>query len=173
MKISRMTNMLASSLLLALVILFSACTTSVIKTENPMFAAKGAKDYALVYLLRPMPIRTRGVADNDIKVEFGENQLVAKLSAGEYVAFKVKPGSVDIITRSFAFVTAKTLPEKVWRARHFTFEAGKTYYIHTKFTQEEFRGMYFIPTEITKEEARKMLIRIKPAGELAKQLPIT
>lgn len=156
-----------------LVSLLSACTTSVIKQDNPSFATANDKDYALVYLMRPTPIRTRGVADNDIKVEFGENNLVAELSAGEYVAFKVKPGKIDIITRSIAYVTARTLPEKVWRARNFDFRAGQTYYIHTKFTQEEFRGMYFISEQISKEEAQAMLIRIKPAGELATKNPIS
>ena len=151
--------------------LLGGCTTSIIKTENPLFAA-GSNEFALVYIMRPNPIRTRGVADNDIKIEFGEDQLVAELSAGEYVAFKVKPGKIDIITRSIAFVTAKTLPEKVWRARNFDFKAGQTYYIQAKFTQEEFRGMYFIPTKITKEQAQEMLIRIIPAGDLAKQKPI-
>lgn len=155
------------------ILMLNACTTSVIKTDNPHFAFKHAKEYALVYLIRPAPIRTRGVADYDIKVEFGEGQLVAELSSGEYAAFKVRPGNIDIITRSIAYVTARTLPEKVWRARNFTFEAGKTYYIETRFTQEEFRGMYFIPVEITKQEAVSMLKRLKPAGELAKQMPIT
>ncbi|MDH3325704.1 MAG: DUF2846 domain-containing protein [Gammaproteobacteria bacterium] len=155
-----------------LLLLLSACTTSIIKANNPQFADANEKDFALVYLMRPTPIRTRGVADNDIKVEFGENQLVSELSAGEYVAFKVKPGKIDIITRSIAFVTARTLPEKVWRARNFDFKTGQTYYILTKFTQEEFRGMYFIPEEISLKEAQAMLIRIKPAGLLAKQKPI-
>ena len=170
---ARSAKILTGFLLLMLGTLsLNACTTSIIKSENPLFAAAGSSEFALVYIMRPNPIRTRGVADNDIKIEFGEDQLVAELSAGEYVAFKVKPGKIDIITRSIAFVTAKTLPEKVWRARNFDFKAGQTYYIHAKFTQEEFRGMYFIPTKITKEQAQEMLIRIIPAGDLAKQKPI-
>jgi len=171
MKKSRWGLFLTSSLVF-LLLLTTACTTSVIKSSNPMFAATSDKNAAMVYLLRPTPIRTRGVADNDVKVEFGENQLVTELSSGEYVAFKVKPGNVDVITRSIAFITTHTQPEKVWRARNFDFKSGETYYIHVKFTQEEFRGMYFIPVEISKEEAQNMLIRIKPAGDLAKEKPI-
>ncbi len=161
-----------ATLISALVLTLSACTTSVIKTENPSFAKAGDTDFALVYLIRPMPIRTRGVADNDIQVEFGEKQLVVDLSAGEYVAFKVKPGKIDIITHSLAFVAARVLPEKVWRVRNFEFKSGETYYIHTKFTQEEFRGMYFVPTKITQEEAQEMVTHMKPAGEPAIQKPI-
>jgi len=169
MKISKIT-IFATILIISLL---GACTTSVIKPNNPHFAKLNAKDFALVYVMRPTPIRTRGVADNDIKVEFGENQLVSELSSGEYVAFKVKPGKLDIITRSIAYVTTRTLPDKVWRARNFDFEAGKTYYIHAKFTQEEFRGMYFIPEKISEEEAKAMLIRIQPAGDLATSQPIS
>jgi len=159
--------------ILLILLVLSACTTSIIKTSNPQFASAGATEFATIYLMRPNPLRTRGVADNDIKVEFGENQLVAELSAGEYAAFKVTPGNMDIIIRSTAYVTSRPLPEKVWRARNFDFAAGKKYYILTKFTQEEFRGMYFVPVEITEKEAQELLIRIKPAGLLAEKLPIT
>lgn len=158
---------------LLLLMTLTACTTSVIKTSNPQFAGANATDFATIYLMRPTPLRTRGVADNDIKVEFGENQLVAELSAGEYAAFKVTPGNMDIIIRSTAYLTSNPLPEKVWRARNFDFTSGKTYYILTKFIQEEFRGMYFVPVEISKKEAQDMLIRIKPAGLLATKQPIT
>jgi len=151
----------------------AGCTTSIVKKTNPQFADVGSRDFALVYLVRPTPIRTRGVADNDVTIEFGENQLVSELSSGEYVAFKVKPGKLDIITRSLAYVTTRPLPDRVWRARNFNVQSGKTYYINIKFTQEEFRGMYFIPEEITKKEAQEMLIRLKPAGNLAKKNPIT
>jgi len=155
------------------VLLLSGCTTSAIKKENPSFAADNAKQYALVYLMRPSPIRTRGVADYDVTIEFGEKHPAVDLSAGEYAAFKLKPKKIDVITRSITFLTAKPLPVKVWRSRNFNFEAGKTYYINIRFTQEEFRGIYFVPVEISKKEAQDMLIRIKPAGDLAKQLPIS
>jgi hypothetical protein len=151
----------------------SACTTSVIMTDNPTFAKTNNENHALVYVMRPMEHRTRGIADNDLTIEFGEHQLATLLSAGEYVAFRVQPGPLDIITRNETYLTAKPNPVSVWRSRNFSFESGKTYFIEAKFTQEEFRGIYFIPEEIDLKTAKSYMNRIKPAGELAKTKPIT
>ncbi len=153
--------------------LLNACTTSVVMPTNPLYAKDDGSGYATVYVMRPTLQRTRGIADNDLTVEFGEKQLVALLSAGEYVAFKVRPGPVDVITRNEAYLTSKPEPETVWRSRNFIFNANQTYFIEAKFTQEEFRGIYFIAQAIDISKAKSFLNRIKPAGELAKAQPIS
>ena len=150
----------------------NGCTTSVIMKSNPTFAEPTSKDYAYIYMIRPMPIRTRGIADNDVKVEFGADQLAVLLSAGEYAAFKVKPGDLNIIIRSTTYLTTDPVPVEVFRADNFNIEAGRKYFIQTKFIQEEFRGMYFKPVMIDLKTAKDMLIRLKPAGDLAKQRPL-
>jgi len=153
-------------------LLIGGCTTSVIMPSNPQFAKPSSANYATVYVMRPTLQRTRGIADNDLTVEFGEKQLVTLLSAGEYVAFKVQPGALDIITRNETYLTGKPDPELVWRARNFTFDSGKTYFIEAKFTQEEFRGIYFIPKEVDLKTAKSYQKRLKAAGKLAKANPI-
>lgn len=153
-------------------LLLSGCTTSVIMKSNPSFAESTSKDYAYVYMIRPLPIRTRGIADNDVEVEFGADQLAVQLSAGEYAAFKVKPGDLNIIIRSTTYLTTDPVPVEVYRADNFKIEAGRKYFIQAKFIQEEFRGMYFKPVMIDLKMAKDMLIRLKPAGDIAKQRPI-
>ena len=153
-------------------LVLNGCTTSVIVKSNPTFAKPTSKDYATVYMIRPAPIRTRGVADNDVEVEFGEDQLAVLLSAGEYAAFKINPSDLNIIIRSTTFLTTQPVPVEVFRADSFKITAGKTYLIQAKFIQEEFRGMYFKPVEIDIKTAKEMLNRLKPVGTLAKQRPL-
>ena len=153
-------------------VFFNACTTSIIMPSNPQFAKSNSKNFATVYVMRPTLQRTRGIADKDLTIEFGENQIVSLLSAGEYAAFKVKPGKIDIITRNETYLTGKPDPKTVWRARNFTFNSGKTYFIEAKFTQEEFRGIYFIPQEVSIKTAKSFVKRLKAAGDLAKAQPI-
>jgi len=153
-------------------LLLSGCTTSVIVKSHATFAKPTSKDYATLYLIRPAPLRTRGVADNDVEVEFGADELAVILSAGEYVAFRVNPGDLNIIVRSTTFLTSNPNPVEVFRADTFEINAGKTYLIQAKFIQEEFRGMYFMPEEIDLKSAKEMLYRLKPAGDFAKQYPI-
>jgi len=170
MKISTWKMLLTASLF---ALLFNGCTTSTIMPSNPKFAKADAKDFAMVYVMRPKLQRTRGIADNDLTIEFGEKQLVSLLSAGEYVAFKVRPGPLDIITRNETYITTKPDPVDVWRARNFTFDAGATYFIEAKFTQEEFRGIYFIAQQVDLKTAKSFIHRLKPAGDLAKEKPLT
>jgi len=154
-------------------LILNACTTSTVVKSHASFAKASDSKYATVYLIRPTPIRTRGIADNDLSIEFGEKQLVSKLSAGEYIAVKIIPDKLDIIIRSITYITSNPLPEEVWRSENFTFEAGKNYFIHTRFTQEEFRGIYFVPEEISLQTAKSYLKRLKPANNIAKKHPLT
>jgi len=160
----------AKSLIVVLVLVLSACTTSSIK-NNERIVDNNSNNAATVYFIRPTPIRTRGMADNDIKIEIDKN-LAAKLSSGEYIALNIKPGKTEITLRSYTYLTSKPMPEEVFRSAEFDFETGKSYIIHTRFTQEEYRGIYYTPEEIDAIQAKKLLSRLKPHGSLAKAKPI-
>ena len=133
--------------------------------------ADSATDAATVYFIRPMPIRTRGIADTNVNIELND-KLVAQLAAGEYIAVKLKPGKININLRSKTFLTSKPMPIDVHRYGEFIFDAGQTYFIQTRFTQEEFRGIYFEPKEITLAEAKGFLKRLKPHGPIASAKPL-
>ena len=148
-----------------------ACTTTRIAQSNPTFATAGEKDSALVYFIRPNEQRTRGVADTDLEIELSEVKAL-DLSSGEYAAVRIKPIETDVIIRSLTYLTAQPMPVKVWRARHYTFEAGKTYYIHTRFEEQEWRGSYFYPDSVALDKAKTLAYRLKPAGQLAEAMPI-
>jgi len=157
--------------LLAATLGLSACTTTRIAQTHPTFAAAGDKDTALIYFIRPNEQRTRGVADTDLEIEL--NQIKAlDLSSGEYAAVRIKPIETDVIIRSLTYLTAQPMPVKVWRARHFTFEAGKTYFIHTRFEEQEWRGSYFYPDGVDANKAKMLANRLKPAGALAESMQI-
>lgn len=148
-----------------------ACSTTSSIKSNASIVSNNESDAATIYLMRPEPIRTRGIADNDIRIEIDE-QLAAQLSAGEYIAIKVKPGKHKLTIRSQTYITSKPMPEEVLREAELNFYAGEVYMIHAKFTQEEFRGIYFSPREITLSEAKSFVSRLKPHGPLAKSVPI-
>ncbi|MDH5230863.1 MAG: DUF2846 domain-containing protein [Gammaproteobacteria bacterium] len=166
-------NKTVLSLLLIIVALgLSACTTSLLVTENPQLEKNRSAPHAIVYFIRPMPIRSRGVADNDLKVELNEKPLLT-LTRGEYAMARIKPQPTDVVLRNMTFITTKPMPVEVWRARRFSFEAGKTYFIKADFKQEEFRGIYFVPELIDEVEAKSLAKKMRAAGQLAKAHPIT
>ena len=162
---------IGSWLLLILVLLLSACTltTSTIM-KDPKYASN-ASDAVTLYFIRPVPTRTRGISDGNLKIELNDD-LVAKLSLGEYVAMKVKPGRKRITVRSLTYLTSNPTPVKVHRFLEFDMEPCKTYLVLTKFDQEGFRGMYFKPVIISVADAKKLLKRLTPHGKLATQHPI-
>ncbi len=149
----------------------AACTTTQIVDSHPLFIKSSNESYANVYILRPDTQRTRGIADSPITIELDKIKI-SELARGEYILIKIKPASTDFIVRSLTYLTGKTMPETVWRARRFTFNANKTYFVVPRFQQQEWRGIYFIPELISLEEASRLAIDLKPAGQLAKKEPI-
>ena len=157
--------------LLAIAGWMTGCTNSMVVKQHDLYPAAGEKDYARVYLLRPQAQRTRGVADNVVIVEAGRQKL-AELAQGEYILVYLKPGDTDIVTRNLTYLTAKSMPVEVWRARHFSFAVNRDYFIEIKQDYEEFRGIYYIPNEIDDIRARALVERLHAGDELAKQHPL-
>lgn len=125
----------------------------------------------MVYFMRPLQQRTRGMADGDLEVELDKEPL-ATLSHGEYIALPIKPGAVDVIMRNWSYLTTQPMPVKVWRVRRFEFEAGKTYYLSARFTQEEFRGIYYVPELLSEAQAKEQAQDMVAANDAARRMPL-
>ena len=149
--------------LILLAVVLGGCATSKVMKQHPAYASD-SDEHAIVVFFRPNPQRTRGVADNDVMVDI-DKQPVMELSAGEYVVVKIKPSQARVTLRNMTYITYKVMPEEVSRARKFTFEANKRYYIQTQLKVEEYRGLYFVPKEVEEAEAKKIISRLKPVNE--------
>lgn len=161
MLINRMPLLIIGIILVSLTV--GGCATSRIVETHTAFAT-GTEDYAEIVFFRPMPQRTRGIADNDVTVDIDKEPMV-ELSAGEYVVVKIKPGQARVTLRNMTYITYKVMPEEVKRARKFTFEANKRYYIQTVLKVEEYRGLYFVPREVEETKAKEILSRLKPVNQ--------
>ncbi|MDH5544593.1 MAG: hypothetical protein OEZ43_03305 [Gammaproteobacteria bacterium] len=141
----------------------AGCATSIVKQTHPLYAAP-SDAYAEVVFFRPMPRRTRGVADNDVTIEVDKQEML-KLSAGEYVVLRLKPSEVEVTMRNMTYLTYRVMPEEVYRARRISFEANKTYYIQAMLKVEEFRGYYFVPQVIEEEQGKQIVRQLKPVTQ--------
>jgi len=152
-----------------LLMISTGCSlSSAINVSNPKFIKSAAAPHATVYFVRPPLVRTRGVADSNIKIELDEIPLI-ELGTAEYTVAYLQPGATDIIIRSLSFLTTKPMPVEVWRARRFELEAGETYYIEAQYTEEEFRGTYYVPVLRQRADFQSAAEHIKPIGDLAKK----
>lgn len=150
------------------VAMLGGCATTAIQDSHPLYVHAADEPHANVYFIRPNTQRPRGVADSPLKVELDE-MPVLKLAKGEYALLQLKPTATDVIVRNLTFMMAQANPVEVWRARRYTFEAGKNYYVVMKQDHEEFRGIYFIPELVDAKTAGDIAQRLQPVGDLAKR----
>ncbi|WP_455217806.1 hypothetical protein [Kaarinaea lacus] len=149
------------------------CAT--VSKEHPMLVTQEIKEgeapnYASVYFIRPKPFKAKGVADKTITVDYQE-KLLLSIDEGSYTLLRIKPGSGKIKVNSETKFTNKLAPIKVWRARQFKFIEGKTYFIHLKRVDEEFRGIFYEPRPVRYEEAKALADKTLASGE-ARSMPI-
>lgn len=154
------TRIIAGGLILASLIL-GGCATSQVVEQHHLYALS-SDEYAQVVFFRPMPRRTRGVADNDVSIDVDKQEML-KLSAGEYAVVRLKPKDVEIKMRNMTYLTYKVMPEEVYRARKFAIEANKTYFIRAQLKVEEYRGYYFVPLEEDEDKGLEIIKHLKPA----------
>ena len=170
---NKLFNLTSCNLLIAAIITLLLVTSCNGKTniKNP-YVQVAAEDahIAKVYFIRPRPIKFKGVADDKLTVELN-NELLLKISEGQYTMIKLKPAKASITTRSKTMFINKTQPIDVSRTREYRFIAGKTYFIHLKRIDEEFRGIYYDPAPVTYEQALKLSDRLHKFGA-ANQEPI-
>ncbi|MDH5300805.1 MAG: hypothetical protein OEW58_05515 [Gammaproteobacteria bacterium] len=156
----------------SLVLTLAGCsTTTKLIANHPAIINSEQASHAKVYFLREIPERSRGVADDNLRIEIGKQPLLS-LAQGEYSLIRLKPGQYDIVIFSRTSLTTNPAPVEVWRARPFDFVAGESYYIHTKAFQEEWRGFYYVPESIGETEAKSMARVMTAAGELTQAQPL-
>jgi len=157
-----------SALLAATTFALSGCGT--LYEENPALQAESDSDTAKVYFIRPTPVKPKGVADKPIEVDYAGKPLI-KISEGTYTLVKLLPGKGEITTRSQTQFINQPQPIEVTRSRIYTLLAGRTYFIHLKRIDEEFRGITYDPEPVDLVTAKSLAEKLRKWGA-AKQEPI-
>lgn len=121
---------------------------------------------AKVYFIRPLPVKYKGIADNKVRIDFNNEELLT-LNEGQYTLVKLTPSKGDVSTHSKTKFTNSNLPIEVSRKREYRFLAGKTYFIHLKRVDEEFRGIFYDPAPVTLEQALQLSQRLRALGAAA------
>ena len=124
-------------LTLLIISLFSGCAT--VNNKHPMVVSKELKagdpvNFAYVYFIRPKLYKSKGVADEAVRIEFQENILLT-LDEGSYTLLRIKPSKGELKVFNETSFINKIHPVEVWRAREYKFIEGKTYFIHIKQKQ--------------------------------------
>ncbi len=149
-----------------LALFLGGCGTTINKNHPSLQNINADTGTSNVYFIRPQPVKTKPIADKTISVDFKKKELL-KISEGNYVLVKIHPGEGNIVTHSLTKFTAQHDSKAVSRSRHFSFLAGKTYFILLKQLDEEFRGIYYDPAPISLYEA-KVLVKTLKANGLAR-----
>ena len=160
-------------LTLLIISLFSGCAT--VNNKHPMVVSKELKagdpvNFAYVYFIRPKLYKSKGVADEAVRIEFQENVLL-KLDEGSYTLLRIKPSKGELKVFNETSFINKIHPVEVWRAREYKFIEGKTYFIHIKQINEEFRGVFYDPEPVDFEMAKTLAKKPRASGE-ARNAPI-
>ncbi|WP_455366245.1 hypothetical protein [Kaarinaea lacus] len=121
---------------------------------------------AKVYFIRPMPLKFKGIADKKVRIDF-QNETLLTIKEGQYALVRLKPSKGEVVTHSQTKFTNKDIPIDVTRARAYRFIAGKTYFIHVKRVDEEFRGIFYDPAPVTLEQAQALSKQLRAIGAAA------
>lgn len=159
--------------LLFVLLVFSGCAS--VNKQHPLLVTQDIKEgdstsYASVYFIRPRPYKSKGVADKTITVDY-QDKTILTIDEGSYTLLRIKPSSGQIKVHSETKFINKLEPIKVWRARKYKFIEGKTYFIHLKRVDEEFRGIFYEPQPIKFEEAKVLADDTVASGD-ARSRPI-
>jgi hypothetical protein len=151
----------------------SGCAT--VNEKHPQLmlgevTAKNADQVASVYFIRPKPYKTKGVANDPVRIEY-QGKLLLKMDEGSYTLLHIKPSKGLVKVFSKTMFTNDKLPIEVWRARHYKFIPGKTYFIYIHQINEEFRGVFYDPEPVSLREAKTLLETTRAAGA-ARNAPI-
>lgn len=150
-------------------ILLSGCATKVYD-QNPALQATADTETVSVYFIRPRPVKYKGFADNNIRVDYQDKPLL-KIPEGTYTMVKLQPGKGEITTRSKTTFTNRIHPINVSRSRMYNFLGGRTYFIHLKRVDEEFRGVTYDPEPVDLATAKSLSEKLRKWGA-ASQHPI-
>jgi hypothetical protein len=127
-------------------------------------------EYANVYFIRPKMFKSKGVADKAVRIEFLGKPML-KMGEGSYTLLRIKPSKGQLKVFSQTKFTNEPVPIEVWRAREYKFIEGKTYFIHIRQVNEEFRGVFYDPEPVSLGQAKKLLENARASGA-ARSAPI-
>lgn len=142
-------------------VLLASCTT--VNTSHPLYASQPDIAAANVYFIRPFTYRERGIADNPVMIELGGVKLL-ELGKGEYALIRLKPDKATLTTRNFTRFTNTEGVIEMTRALPLELMPGKTYYIHIRQVNEEFRGVYYLPELIDLRSAQQLVPDTRAIG---------
>ena len=168
-------NKQISLLFLTLLIIFLLSGCATVNTKHPMVISKEMKpgnpvDFAYAYFIRLKPYKSKGIADEPVRIEYQEKVLL-ELDEGTYTLLRIKPSKGELkVFNKTAFIN-NLHPVEVWRAREYKFIKGKTYFIYIKQINEEFRGIFYDPEPVNFEMAKTLAKEPRASGE-ARNSPI-
>lgn len=164
---------LVTMLAAAVAILLASCAT-VNKAHPKLMAdnitAEQISRVATVYIIRPRLPKSKGIADLPVRVDY-QGQTLLELDEGSYALMYIQPGKGEVKVSSKTRFTYQSDPIDVWRSRQYKFIVGKTYFIHIRQIDEEFRGVFYEPKLVSLKRA-KVLVEQARASGLAHKLPI-
>jgi hypothetical protein len=141
-------------------LLLSACAS--INDEHPQLMTGELKSeakgqLARVYFIRPKVYKTKGVANDPVRITFQGKPLLSQ-DEGNYSLLYLKPSRGTLKIHSKTLFTNQRAPVDVWRARQYKFIAGKTYFVYVKQVDEEFRGIFYEPQPVSLREAKQLIL---------------
>jgi len=157
-------------LLMWLILTVNGCAVSVNK-HHPALQLTPDVTPAKVYFIRPTPVKHKGIADNEITVDYAGQELLS-ITEGSYTLVEVNPGKGEITTHSKTMFTNRIAPITVSRNRLYTFVSGGTYFIYLKRDNQEFRGIFYDPEPVDLATAKLLTDDLSASGHLARREPI-
>jgi len=141
-------------------LLLAACAT--VNNKHPQvvsdnITAETKAQLATVYFIRPWAYKSKGVADNAVRIEFQGKTLLTQ-SEGTYTLLYIKPSKGVLKVHSKTLFANQRIVKDVWRARVYKFIAGKTYFIYIRQIDEEFRGVFYEPQPVDLNEAKQLIV---------------
>jgi hypothetical protein len=140
--------------------LLMACAT--VNNKHPdvvsgEITAESKKQLATVYFIRPRAYKSKGVADNAVRIEF-QGQTLLTQDEGAYTLLYIKPSKGALKIHSKTVYADQRIPIDVWRERVYKFIAGRTYFIYVRQIDEEFRGVFYEPQLVDLQEAKQLIV---------------
>lgn len=164
---------LAAMLSVSMAMLLAGCA-SVNKTHPRLMpddiSAEQISSVATVYVIRPRLLKSKGVADLPVRIDY-QGQPLLTLEEGSYALMYIRPGKGEIKVWSKTRFTNQMDSIDVWRSRQYKFIVGKTYFIHIRQVDEEFRGVFYEPELVNLKQA-KVLVESARASGVARRAPI-
>jgi len=141
-------------------LLLAACAT--VNSKHPKIVLDSITEElkaqsATVYFIRPRTYKSKGLADNKIRIEFQGKTLLAQ-NEGTYMLLYIKPSKGTLKIYSETLYAGQYASVDVSRSRVYKFIAGKTYFIYVRQIDEEFRGIFYEPQLVGLREAKQLIV---------------